>query len=165
MPGNIIILHMCTINENHIMHGSSDMEHDRQNLLSFWTNFCTFTPLKTQKIKILKKWKKNPGDIIILHMCAINENHIMYGSWDMERGRQNFLSFWTNFCTFTPLKTKIIKILKKMKKNPGDIIILHMCILNDNNIIYGSWNTKCNGQNSLSFFGQFFALVPSPLPP
>ena len=27
------------------------------NFLSFWTVFCHFTPLTTQKIKILKKWK------------------------------------------------------------------------------------------------------------
>ena len=35
-----------------------DMKHDRQNFLSFWAIFCTFTPLTTQKIKILKIWKK-----------------------------------------------------------------------------------------------------------
>ena len=57
-PGDIIILHMCTINDSHIVYGSWDMEHDRQNVLSFWTVFCTFTPLTTQKIKILKNWKK-----------------------------------------------------------------------------------------------------------
>ena len=26
-----------------------------------------------------EKLKKNPGDIIILHMCTINDNHMMYG--------------------------------------------------------------------------------------
>ena len=31
---------------------------DRQNFLSFWTDFCPFTPLTIRKIKILKKWKK-----------------------------------------------------------------------------------------------------------
>ena len=29
-----------------------------QNFLSLWTIFCTFTPITNQKIKILKKWKK-----------------------------------------------------------------------------------------------------------
>ena len=28
------------------------------NFLSFWAIFCPFTPLTTQKIKVLKKWKK-----------------------------------------------------------------------------------------------------------
>ena len=57
-----------------------------------------------------------PGGNIILHKFTINENHIMYGYWDMERDEQNFLSFWTIFCPFTPLKTKKIKILKKWEK-------------------------------------------------
>ena len=26
--------------------------------LSFWTIFCPFTPLKTQKVKTLKNWRK-----------------------------------------------------------------------------------------------------------
>ena len=30
----------------------------RQNIFSFWTIFCPFIPLTTQKIKILKRWKK-----------------------------------------------------------------------------------------------------------
>ena len=38
---------------------------------SFWAIFCLFTPLTAQIIKILKDWKKTPGDII-LHMCTKN---------------------------------------------------------------------------------------------
>ena len=33
--------------------------------------------LKNQNFE---KMKKNPGDIIILHMFTINDNHMMYGS-------------------------------------------------------------------------------------
>ena len=66
--------------------------------------------------KIQKNKKKTPGDIIILNKCNINDNHMMYGSWDMEHNRQNFLSFWTVFWPFTPLKTQKIKISKKQKK-------------------------------------------------
>ena len=51
----------------------------------------------------------------------------MYGSWDMERDRQNLFSFWTIFCPFTllpppttPDSPKYEKI-KKMKKLPGDM--------------------------------------------
>ena len=58
MAGDTITLHMCNINENHIMYGSWDMEHDEENFMSFWTIFCRFTPLKTQKLKILKNWKE-----------------------------------------------------------------------------------------------------------
>ena len=83
------------------------MECDGQNLLSFWTSdgynlyfsfwamFCTFTspndPKKQNskfKIQKKKKKKKKPEkkqyvDIIILHMCTINDNH-MYGSGDVR---------------------------------------------------------------------------------
>ena len=56
--------------------------------------------------------KKAPRDIIILHICTINDNHMMYGSWDKEHNRHNFLSFWTVFCPFTPLTTRKIKNLQ-----------------------------------------------------
>ena len=34
----------------------------------------------TQKIKILKKIKEAPGNIILLYMCTINEDHAICGS-------------------------------------------------------------------------------------
>ena len=81
------------------------------NFLAFWTIFCSFTK-KSQFEKI----KKTPKNIIILHMCTINDNHIMCGYWNTMCNRQYFLSFWTIFCPFTPLTTQKIKILKKWKK-------------------------------------------------
>ena len=33
----------------------------------------------------LKKWRKTPGDIIILHMCTKNRDDMIYSSWDIER--------------------------------------------------------------------------------
>ena len=77
------------------MYGSCDTKWDR--ILSFWDIFRFFIPLPTQKIKILKNWKKKPGDIIILQMWTIKEDQMMYGSWDMVGYGQNFLSFWTIF--------------------------------------------------------------------
>ena len=62
--------------------------------------------------------KKPPGDIIILHMCTVNINHIMYGSWDMERDRHNFSSFWTIFLHFhPPNNTENQNFEKKRKKH------------------------------------------------
>ena len=140
--------------------------------LSFWTVSCRFNPLTTWKIKIWKKWKNhleilsfftcvhkwqshdvwflrygawrtkffchldfscaftpnNPknqhfekikiksGDIIMLHMCTINDIHMMYGFWDIKCDRQSFLSFWTVVCPFNPLTTWKIEILKNWKK-------------------------------------------------
>ena len=46
-------LHLSTINENHMMYDSWDMEHDRKNL----ADFRPF--LITQRIKILKAWMKH----------------------------------------------------------------------------------------------------------
>ena len=48
----------------------------------------------------------------------------------MECGRQISLSFWAIFCPFTPLTTQQVKILKIMKKAPGDNMILHIGIKN-----------------------------------
>ena len=115
LPRYIIILHRCAINDNHMMYNSWDMKPDGHNFLSFWTIFCPFTPLTTWKIKILKKWKKSL-EILSLYTSLPYDNHMMYGYWDMEHGRQNFLSFCTIFCTFTPLKTWKIKIFKNWKK-------------------------------------------------
>ena len=43
---------------------------------------------------------------------------MMYGSWDKKHDGQNFLLFWTVFCTFIlPLTNQKIKILKKWKRH------------------------------------------------
>ena len=118
--------------------------------------FLHFYPLKTQKIKILKKWKKKSGDIIILHMCTRNNNHMLYYSWDVKCGEQNFLSFWTVFCHFNPKNQD----LEKIKKKPGDIIILHKCTINDNQMMYGFWYIEHNRQISLPFWTIFCPLPP-----
>ena len=118
----------CTINKD-----SWHIRRKRHKFLSFWILFCPFIPLNSThftfvyhewqsynvwflrygvqqaksflildhfllfywKIKILKK---KPGDIISLHLCTINDNHMMYGSLDIRCNRQNFL--WTILCSF-----------------------------------------------------------------
>ena len=72
-------------------------------------------PLTTQRIKTLKKWKKVPRDI--LHMCTINDNHMIYGSWDINCNRQIFLSSWAIFCLFTHLTARKMEISKKWIKS------------------------------------------------
>ena len=44
---SIIILHMYTINDNHMMYSSRDMKHDGQNFLSFSMIFLFFAILPT----------------------------------------------------------------------------------------------------------------------
>ena len=71
------------------------------------------TALKKIKNQNFEKIKKTVGDIIILHTCTKNHDHMMHGFWDTELDRQNFLSLWTIFCPFTQLTTWKIKNLKK----------------------------------------------------
>ena len=71
------------------------------------------TALKKIKNQNFEKIKKTVGDIIILHTCTKNHDHMMHGSWDTELDRHNFLSLWTIFCPFTQLTTWKIKNLKK----------------------------------------------------
>ena len=104
---------------------------------------------------------------------------MMYGSCDMKRDTQNFLSFWTVFYPFTPLTTWKIKIkfffvildhflpfyfpnnpknqnFEKLKKAHQDIIILLKCTKNHDHILYCSIDMMHNRCNCyLSFWAIF----------
>ena len=69
--------------------------------------------------------KKIPGDIIILHIWTINDDHMMYGSWVMERNQ--VLCHLDHFLPFYPPNNWENQNFEKMKKNPGDIL-LHSCV-------------------------------------
>ena len=63
-----------------------------------------------QERQNFEKMKRLTGDIIILHMCIINDNHHMVPEiWSMK---DNFLPLGT-FAFLPPYGTRIIKILKK----------------------------------------------------
>ena len=63
------------------------------------------------------------------HHFIKNHNHMIYGSWDTEWDRQNFLSFWGIFYPFiTPLNILKIKILTKIRKIHRDIILLYIYV-------------------------------------
>ena len=70
---------MCTINDNHMMYGSSDMERDGQNFLSFWAIFPLLPP-NNPKNQNFEKMKKKPGNFIILHKCTKNHVHMLHCS-------------------------------------------------------------------------------------
>ena len=76
-------------------------------------HFLPFTllPPNNQENQNFEKMKETPGDIIILHKCTINDNHTVYGSWDMKCTRQN--SFFTLGYPPNSLKKKIQKNEKK----------------------------------------------------
>ena len=96
-------------------------------------HFLPFDLRSNQENENFEKIKKPPGDIIILHLCTTNDDHIMYGSWDIKRDKHNFLSFWAIFLAFYPHNNQKIKFQKKeRKKTSGDIIILHLHTINYN---------------------------------
>ena len=57
---------------------------------------------------------------------------------EIQSETENFLSFWAILWLFTPLNSLKNQNFKKMKKAAGDIIILHMCTKNDDQMMYGS---------------------------
>ena len=106
-PGDIIILHKCTTNENHMRYGSWDMKHNKLKFLSFAAIFCPFTPLTTPKIKLLKKWKPS------LEVSSFNTSvpkimiicYTVPEIWRVTHDTYDFyFSFWTTFCPLQPKK-------------------------------------------------------------
>ena len=171
-PGDIIILHLCTKNLSDMIYSSWDIERGRLKLVILGHFLPFYLPknqtnqnfeeiLKTcwiyhhftqvyQKPQSYHKWfrrngvrqteffvilghflpfpptndpenqnfenkKKIPWDIL-LQMCTINEDHMMYGSWNIRYDTHNFLLFWTIFCPFTPWQPGKLKFWK-IEKN------------------------------------------------
>ena len=105
--GDIIILNMCTKNLDDMIYSF----YISMLRYSVWQteigNYGPFSallpPIKTRKIRILKKWKKSPKDIILLHKCTKNHDHMLHCSCDIVRdGYKCYFSFWAIFCPFTP---------------------------------------------------------------
>ena len=122
-------------------------------ILKHFLPFYTPGNLKNQNFERMKTTR---GDILILNMCTINFNHMMYGSWDIKHDRYNFLSFWTIFCPFTLIKTQKKQNFEKMKNAPGNIIILYKCTKNHDHMLHYSWDMMCDRCNSYFLFWDFF---------
>ena len=95
-------------------YGSWDMKHDAHNFLPSGP-FFPFYPTSNPQNKFFAKLK-NKNAWRHHHMCSINDNHIMYDSWDMESNGHNFWSLWSIFWSFYPLTTWKVKISKKYQK-------------------------------------------------
>ena len=95
--------------------------------LLFWAIFALSPHQQPQKNKILKKIKTAHGDIIILHKCAKNHDHMLYCSWDMAHDTCNYFSFWAIFCPFPPVTAQKTKISKKWKKC-WEISSFYICV-------------------------------------
>ena len=64
------------------------------------------------------------------------------------------------FCQFRPFFAHLDQIFEKMKKTPGNILILNKCTKNRHRMLHWSWD-KCMTDVIFTFhFGLFFALLP-----
>ena len=106
-------------------------------------HFLPFYPPNNLKIKILKKWKNSSGDIIILYMHHKWQSHV----WFLRYGVQQteFFVILDSFLTFYPPKDQKNQNFKKEKKG-AYIVILHLCTINDNYMMYGAWDMECGRQ-------------------
>ena len=146
-------------------------------------HFLPFYPTIDLKLNLEQMLKKR-GDIL-LHMCTTNEDHMIYGSWDIRHNGQIFLSFWAIFYTLTLLTIRKIKILKKWKrkKTSGDTklfkLVYHKWPSHDVWFLrYGVrqtgffvildhfWHVTRDGRHYFSFLGYFvpFAICPFTIP-
>ena len=81
-------------------------------------HFLPFYHPNNQKNQNFEKLKKNIWRQIILHMCIIDDNHMMYGSWDIKHDREFFIILG-HFLPFHPHNNpKKSKFWIKMKKSP-----------------------------------------------
>ena len=76
-------------------------------------------------------------------MCTTNDNHMIYGSSDLERDGPNvyfgpfFVLLPPSPSPLPPQQPKKSKFSKN-EETPGEIIILQKCTINDNHMINGS---------------------------
>ena len=96
-------LHMSIINKNHMMYGSWDMEHNRQNFFSFCTIFFPFTPPPPSPpcfTQVYHKWQS-------------------YDIWFLRYQLQqtDFFVILGHFLPFYPPNILENENIKKMKKN------------------------------------------------
>ena len=120
--------------------------------------FCPFTPLTTWKIKILKKWKQHleisfhtcvPKMIII--WCMVPE------IWSMRD--KIFCHSGPFFALLPPLTTWKNQSFGKMRKMPGDVIILHKHSKNHDQMLYYSLDMALNRYNCYFSFGLLFVPI------
>ena len=125
MPGNIIHFLYIHVSHRWRSHDIWFLKYKvrQTEIFKILDHFLPFQPLdnlENQNFNIGKK--KNIWCITILHICTINDNHMMHDSWDMECNRHNFLSVWTVFCSFTSLMDPENQNFEKMKKKHQKIL-------------------------------------------
>ena len=118
---------------------------------------------KPQKIEFRKNEKKNfAEDIITLHMCTKNHNHMRYSSWGTG---------WSNlFCHFGPFFANYSPVphpnnpenqsFEKIKKGSEDVIILNLRNRKHDKMMYAYSDMECSRHNFLSFYSVICSITP-----
>ena len=157
MLGDIIILHMCPIYDNHMMHGSWDIKCNR--FLSSQTIFCLFIPLTTQNIKILKKCKKTWRHYHFTHMYhkwkSYDISFLGHGVWQTE-----FFVILNNFLHFYPPKKPEKSKFWKNESNSYIYLSFYTSAPKLMIICYTVPEIWCVTDIIIFHFGLFFALLP-----
>ena len=93
-------------------------------------HFLPFDPSNNLKNQSFKKMKKALEDIILLHLHVANDDHMIYAPeiWSTTE----FFVILDCFLPFNPPNNPEYQNFEKMKKMPEDIIILHICTINEN---------------------------------
>ena len=119
-------------------------------------HFLPFYPLNSPQNKNIKKMKKIPGDIIILHKYPKNHDHMLYCSRHTARDTCNcYFSFWALFCPFTPITDRKTKISGKIKKNNWKYHHFTHVYKNHDHMLYCSWNMARDTCSYFSFWAIF----------
>ena len=98
-------------------------------IFSSWTIFCPFTPTPTYGPRKSKFWKNERNAWRYHHFITVYTKWQSYDVWFLR-----YQTWWTELFAildhflpfYSPNNTKN-QNFEKMKKNPGDNIILHMC--------------------------------------
>ena len=125
------------------------MAHKRCNCyFSIWAVFYPFTSLTAWKTKIKNKNEKKVLEISSFYNGVPKIMIICYTVPEIRWVTDVIVifHFWAIFCSFTPLTAQKTKFFKKLKKIPRDIIILHKCTTNYDQILYCSWDMVRDGR-------------------
>ena len=135
--GDVIILNLSNNKHNHMMYAYSDMECNRQ----FFVILALLPQYWTWKFKfqnIVKNTRKYYPFTHVYHKSR------SYDVWFLRYKVQR-IEFFVIFVPFDPPNKPKKQNFEKIKKWPGDIIILHLSTRHDNHDVwflrYRAWQT------------------------
>ena len=143
-----------------MIYSSIDIECDRLKLV-FMGHFLPLypLPLKTKKIRILKKLKKLQV-ISSFYACA-PKPIIIWGMLPEIQSETDIISLSScKFLPFYPPNNPENQNFENMKKAPGDVN-LHISAKNHNHMMYASWDMECDRHNFFVNFVYFLPFYPT----